>query len=309
MNPKGILNEQIYGQLNQMTKEYTKGLVPVLFNKSCDEVKAQSKQWIMFDGPVDSLWIESMNSVLDDSKKLCLPNSEIIDMTGFMTCMFETDDLSEASPATISRCGMVYMDPLALGYKCFFENFKIQFPESLEASGFVKKIGELYNSMIEELLFRMRRECIQIVATSENNYIYSLFKLINSLVVGAKPNELGVTDEAAVANLTKACEMIFIYALTWSVGGNVDTEGRVNFDKLLKETIADVNTKNGFKVPIPSESYYDYTIDIENNNLILWKSVKEEFEFNSKLSYDEIVVPTVDSTIYLSLSLKLLGNH
>jgi len=151
-----------------------------------------------------------MNSVLDDSKKLCLPNSEIIDMTGFMTCMFETDDLSEASPATISRCGMVYMDPLALGYKCFFENFKIQFPDSLKDSGFVKKIGEFYNSLIEELLFRMRRECIQIVLTSENNYIYSLFKLINALVAGAKPNELGVVDEVMVASLTKACEMIFI---------------------------------------------------------------------------------------------------
>lgn len=89
--------------------------MPVLFNKAVDEVKNETKQWIMFDGPVDSLWIESMNSVLDDSKKLCLPNSEIIDMTEFMTCMFETDDLSEASPATISRCGMVYMDPKALG--------------------------------------------------------------------------------------------------------------------------------------------------------------------------------------------------
>lgn len=115
LNPKSILNEQIYGQLNQMTKEQTKGLVPVLFNKAVDEVKNETKQWVMFDGPVDSLWIESMNSVLDDSKKLCLPNSEIIDMTEFMTCMFETDDLSEASPATISRCGMVYMDPKALG--------------------------------------------------------------------------------------------------------------------------------------------------------------------------------------------------
>lgn len=34
----------------------------------------------------------------------------------------------------------------------------------------------------------------------------------------------------------------------------MDTEGRVNFDKLLKEIIMDINTKNGFKIPIPSES-------------------------------------------------------
>jgi len=64
----------------------------------------------MFDSPIDHLWVETLNSVLDDSKKLCLPNSEIIDMTKYMTIYFESDHVDNASPATISRCGMIYLD-------------------------------------------------------------------------------------------------------------------------------------------------------------------------------------------------------
>jgi len=172
--------------MNQITKEYTYGLAPMLFNKSEAEKVNETKQWIMFDGPVDSLWIESMNSVLDDSKKLCLPNSEVIEMTEFTTCMFETDDLSQASPATISRCGMVFMDPKALmdpdnnGYKCFFDNFKHNFHPALFKTKFVSTLETLFVNSIHELLFRLRRETLTIVLTSENNYIYSLFKLINA---------------------------------------------------------------------------------------------------------------------------------
>ena len=88
----------------------------------------------MFDGPVDSLWIESMNTVLDDNKKLCLNSGQMLTLTPYMTMMFEVEDLAVASPATVSRCGMVYIEPQALGTEVLFESWYQCIPENIANS-------------------------------------------------------------------------------------------------------------------------------------------------------------------------------
>ncbi|KAG8249569.1 Dynein heavy chain 6, axonemal [Homalodisca vitripennis] len=80
MNPKSVTMGELYGEVNLLTMEWKDGLLGI-FVRLAVQCTEEEHQWVVCDGPVDAVWIENMNTVLDDNKMLCLANSERIKLT------------------------------------------------------------------------------------------------------------------------------------------------------------------------------------------------------------------------------------
>ena len=101
---------------------------------------------MIFDGPVDAIWVENLNTVLDDSMMLCLSNGERIKLSSTSRILFEVNDLNQASPATVSRCGMVWVSEEVVGWEELMESYFEQNPVLQQEEKMAFLVGLVRNS-------------------------------------------------------------------------------------------------------------------------------------------------------------------
>jgi dynein heavy chain len=187
VNPKSVTMGQLYGQPDPATSEWMDGVLAVRFREQASN-PSKDRKWLVLDGPVDAIWIENMNTVLDDNKKLCLPNSEIIQMSPSMNMIFEVGDLAVASPATVSRCGMVYLEPHQLGWHplmvSWISTLPACFPPSTKAH-----LRGLFEWLINACLRYLRKNVKEISPTGDTALVVSLMRTFYSLIDEIKTEE------------------------------------------------------------------------------------------------------------------------
>ena len=248
INPKSITSNQLYGSYDKQTMEWNDGIVPVLVRKCVADTRERRK-WIVFDGPVDALWIENMNTVLDDNKKLCLASGEIIKLSEWMTMMFEVEDLSVASPATISRVGMVYMEPVLVGWRPLVLSWLQTLPENIAPHKDL--ILRLFDWLVPPSLLFLRKACKTLIPTlPEMTLVGTLIKQLDSLLDEFRDEYWEAKREEAKGRARDECKFTedplhdkhiegwFQFSLIWSIGCICIGESRPRFDVFFRDLVA-----------------------------------------------------------------------
>lgn len=110
-----MTNDELFGIINPSTREWKDGLFSVIMRDQAN-MGGDGPKWIVLDGDIDPMWIESLNTLMDDNKILTLASNERISLTKEMRLLFEIASLKTATPATVSRAGILYINPQDLGW-------------------------------------------------------------------------------------------------------------------------------------------------------------------------------------------------
>ncbi|KAK0131808.1 Dynein heavy chain 6, axonemal [Merluccius polli] len=297
LNPKSVTMGELYGEVNTLTLEWRDGLMALSVRSAVGDTTDDHK-WIVSDGPVDALWIENMNTVLDDNKMLCLANSERIKLTSSIHMLFEVQDLAVASPATVSRCGMVYIDPDELKWKPYVQTWLSglgdQLPETVRVY-----LLELFEQYVEKGLQFVWKCCAQAISQVDISKVTTLCCLLEALLLGKGGPDLKMDAKPLNSVLCQT----FVFCYLWAVGGNLPDSHWDAFDNFVRQQFEE---NDDAKLPSSGDLWSVY-MNLANRRLEPWEEILPSFRYHKEVPFFDMLVPTADTVRYGYLMERLLS--
>ncbi|XP_070634006.1 dynein axonemal heavy chain 8 isoform X1 [Bos indicus] len=279
MNPKAITAPQMFGRLDTATNDWTDGIFSTLWRKTLKAKKGENI-FLVLDGPVDAIWIENLNSVLDDNKTLTLANGDRIPMAPSCKLLFEVHNIENASPATVSRMGMVYISSSALSWRPILQAW-LKKRTTQENNVFLT----LYDKIFEDAYTFMKLNLNPKMQLLECNYIVQSLNLLEGLIPSKE--EGGIS---CVEHLHK----LFVFALMWSLGALLELESRDKLEAFMRSHESKLDLPE-----IPkglTQTMYEFYVT-DYGDWEHWNKKLQPYYYptDSVPEYSSILVPNVDN--------------
>ncbi|KAL3909005.1 MAG: hypothetical protein SGPRY_009579 [Prymnesium sp.] len=316
LNPKSVTSNDLYGYVHPVTKEPYDGIIAKIMREYSSS-PSENPKWVILDGDIDAEWIESMNTVMDDNKVLTLVSNERIPLTSPMRLIFEISHLRNASPATVSRAGVIYLNEYDVGWRPFVQARpsldSVMLPPAAHPLTWVEAVGDqkvqtileqLFDQFVQPTLDMIRKEKWEHVTPIRDFAMVQVICRILEAVL--TPENVPPQSE----NLKDVYEAYFQFAAVWAIGGGFGSDKGADFRKSFDLYWRSEFSKTALKFP-DEGSVFDYYIDPsskknEPKRCLHWREIVPSYTHDPTEAYARIMVPTLDTTRIMYLSDMML---
>jgi len=309
LNPKSLTSNELYGHMT-LQKEWKDGALSIIMRGMSRDQKTlgfaayQQNKWVVLDGDIDAGWIESMNTVMDANKVLTLVSNERVPLTDEMRMIFEVNSLENATPATVSRAGILYINESDIGWMPYVESWVAN---NIEAEKQREFLPTYFSKYIEPLRKALRKTTSNLVPVRIINQVTTVCRLLDGLLPKTESNLDVVLN-------------VFAFALIWAMGGALKVESRSKFHEIFTEIVKEVEIVSPEKLVEASSNnvevtVFDFYYDLNSKSWKTWSSRVEPYYSNAigngpgETPWSSIYVNTVSSTQLTTLISTSVSNR
>jgi dynein heavy chain len=289
VNPKAITSDELYGIMTK-SKEWKDGAIAVIMRNMSKEMNGYKgthvHKWVILDGDIDATWIESMNTVMDDNKILTLVSNERIPFTATMRMLLEIQDMKHASPATVSRGGVLFVNETDVGWKPYMESWRERM-DPIAQSTFYLLFSNYFDSNIE----RMRKDFAFSCPILDMAFVQALCCFIDALLNNNTKDNTEALRTMSADDQKQTYEAYFTYAMSWAIGGCLADDKVVNHRKSFN---AQMKGLAKVKYPDANGDVWDWRWEATDKEWKHWENWVIPYNPIAERMYQNIVISTVE---------------